>query len=117
MLASIMEDEAVEVFGVLFLTTKQRLIGYHEISRGTIDSTIVHPRELFRSALLAHAANIVVGHNHPSGDPMPSPDDHALTRRIVHAGEILGVDVVDHIVIGHDGRYFSFKEAGAMVCR
>lgn len=63
-----MEDEAVEVFGVLFLTTKQRLIGYHEIDRGTIDSTIVHPRELFRAALMAHAASIVVGHNHPNGE-------------------------------------------------
>jgi DNA repair protein RadC len=114
--ASLIEDEPVEVFAVLFLTTKQQLIGYHEVSRGSIDCTIVNPRDVFRAALLGHAASIVVGHNHPSGDPTPSPDDVALTRRIVQAGELIGIEVADHIVIGHDGRYFSFKEAGVMSC-
>ena len=115
--ASLIEDEPIEICGVLFLTTKQRLLGYHEVSRGSIDCTIVSPREVFRAALLSHAASIVVGHNHPSGDPTPSPDDHALTRRIVQAGEIMGIEVLDHIVIGHDGRCFSFKEAGVMSCK
>ena len=108
---SIMGEEAVEVFGILCLTTKQRLIAYHQISRGGIDCTVVSPREVFQMALLSHAATIVVGHNHPSGDPMPSPDDIALTTRVCQAGQILGVDVIDHVIVGDD-RYYSFKEGG-----
>ena len=106
---SIMGEEAVEVFSILCLTTKQRLIAYHQVSRGGIDRTPVSPREVFQVALLAHAATIVVGHNHPSGDPTPSPDDVALTRRLTQAGEILGVEVIDHLIIG-DGRYYSFRD-------
>jgi DNA repair protein RadC len=115
--ASLMEDEAVEVFGVLLLTTKQRLIAYHELSRGSITSTVVSPRELFQAALLVNASLVVVGHNHPSGDPSPSPDDRALTRHLIQAGEVMRMQVLDHVIIGHDGRYFSFKEAGELTCR
>jgi DNA repair protein RadC len=118
MFASLLEDEPVEVFGVLLLTTKQALIAYHELSRGSIDTTVAHPRELFKVALLANAAAVIVGHNHPSGDPSPSPDDRALTHRIVQAGELMGMEVLDHIIVGHDGRYFSFREAGEVfTCR
>ena len=110
---ALLQDEPAEVFGILCLTTKHRVIAYHEVSRGTLDSTLVHPREVFKAALLANAAAIVAGHNHPSGDQTPSPDDAELTRRLVAAGELLGVPVLDHVVIG-DGRYYSFKEAGRL---
>ena len=98
---------------MLCLSTKHRVIAYHEVSRGTLDSTLVHPREVFKAALLANAAAIVVSHNHPSGDPSPTMDDLEVTTRLVAAGEILGIVVLDHIVVG-DGHYFSFKEAGRL---
>ena len=110
-LASLLQDEPGEVFAILCLSTKHRVIAYHEVSRGTLDATLVHPREVFKAALLANAASIVLAHNHPSGDPAPSPDDMALTRRLVDAGRLLGVEVLDHIVIG-EGRYVSFRELG-----
>jgi DNA repair protein RadC len=110
-LAALLRDEPGEVFGILCLSTKHRVIAYHEVSRGTLDATLVHPREVFKAALLANAATIVLAHNHPSGDPAPSPDDMALTRRLIDAGKLLGVDVLDHIVIG-EGRYVSFRERG-----
>lgn len=109
---SILGEEAVEVFGILCLTAKQQLIAYHQISRGGIDQTFASPREIFQTALLAHANVIVLGHNHPSGDPQPSGDDRVLTERLVNAGKVMGVEILDHIIVGHDGRYFSFKEGG-----
>ena len=112
-LMTLLQDEPAEVFAILCLTTKHRVIAYHEVSRGTLDSTLVHPREVFTAALLAHAAAIVASHNHPSGDPTPSPDDVALTRRLVEVGDVIGIPVLDHIIIG-DGRYYSFKEAGRL---
>ncbi len=110
-LTALLQHEPGEVFAILCLSTKHRVIAYHEVSRGTLDATLVHPREVFKAALLANAAAIVLAHNHPSGDPAPSPDDMALTRRLVDAGKLIGVDVLDHIVIG-DGRYVSFRERG-----
>jgi len=112
-LMTLLQDEPAEVFAILCLTTKHRVIAYHEVSRGTLDSTLVHPREVYKAGLLANAAAIVAGHNHPSGDPTPSPDDVALTRRLVEGGEVIGIPVLDHIIIG-DGRYYSFKEAGRL---
>jgi DNA repair protein RadC len=108
-------DECAEVFVIVCLTTKQRLLCVHEVSRGSLDSTVVHPREVFRAAALANAAVIALAHNHPSGDPTPSPDDIALTARLVNAGAVMGINVVDHIIIG-EGSYFSFMEAGRL-CR
>jgi DNA repair protein RadC len=106
-------DQPTEVFAMLCLSTKHRIIAYHEVSRGTLDSTLVHPREVFKAALLANAAAIIVSHNHPSGDPSPTIDDLDVTRRLAAAGEILGILVLDHIIVG-DNRYFSFKEAGRL---
>jgi len=97
----------------LCVTTKHRVIAYHEVSRGTLDSTLVHPREVFKAAILANAAAIIVCHNHPSGAPSPSPDDVELTRRLVATGNLLGIDVLDHIVVG-DGRYYSLKEGSCL---
>lgn len=109
-----LQAEPVEVFGVLCLTTKQELIGYHEVSRGSLNASIVHPREVFKAGVMRNAAAIIVAHNHPSGDPTPSPEDVQLTDRLKAAGVLLGIDLIDHIVVGHDGRYYSFREAGRL---
>ena len=106
--------EAVEVFGLLCLTTKHRLLCYHELARGTLDTVAVEPREVFKVALLSNAACVVVGHNHPSGDPTPSANDNALTGRLASAGALMGIDVVDHIIVGDESRYCSFKEMGRL---
>src|SRR5258706_11469501 len=89
-LRTLLQDEPSEVFAILCLSTKHRVIAYHEVSRGTLDTTLVHPREVFKAAILANSAGIVLCHTHPSGDPTPSPDDLALTRRLVDAGHLLG---------------------------
>lgn len=112
-LMTILQDEPAEVFAILCLTTKYRVIAYHEVGRGTIDSVLVHPREVFKAALLAHAAAIIAVHQHPSGDPTPSPDDFTITRQLAAAGELLGIPLLDHLIIG-DGRFCSFKELGQL---
>ncbi len=104
---------AVEQFGIVMLDTKHRVIRIKVVSLGSLDATIVHPREVFREAASASAAAIVLFHNHPSGDPTPSADDLALTARIVSAGDIMGIDVVDHLILA-DHRYFSLLEAGRL---
>jgi DNA repair protein RadC len=113
-MSPVLEKEVVEVCYVLFLTTRNGLIRYHQLSRGGVSNTLVHPREVYQAALLANAACIVLVHNHPSGDPMPSPDDMAVTQRVRDAGELLGIELLDHIIIGHHGRYASFKELGQL---
>ena len=107
-------EEAVEVFGILMVDTKHRVTGWHGVSRGTLDSALVHPREVFCPAIRDMAAAIILAHNHPSGDPTPSRDDVALTKRLVEAGELLGIAVLDHVIIGDTGRYCSFKETGRL---
>ena len=104
---------AVEQFGVILLDTKHRVLKSAILTIGSLNATGVQPREVFREAALGSAACIVAFHNHPSGDPSPSPDDVALTRRLVAAGVVMGIDVVDHIILG-DVRYFSFKESGQL---
>jgi proteasome lid subunit RPN8/RPN11 len=86
-LRSLLQHEPVEVFAILMLSTKHQVIGYHEVSRGTLDSSLVHPREVFKAAILANASAIVLAHNHPSGNPTPSPEDHQVTQRLTRAGE------------------------------
>jgi DNA repair protein RadC len=103
----------VEQFGIVMLDTKQRVIRIKILSLGSLDSTVVHPREVFREAASASAASIVLFHNHPSGDPSPSPDDIALTARMVSAGGVMGIDVVDHVILA-DQRYFSLVESGRL---
>ncbi|MFA5907460.1 MAG: DNA repair protein RadC [Vicinamibacterales bacterium] len=99
----------VERCGVMLLDQKQRLIRATVISTGTLDSVAAHPREVFRAAAVASAWSVVVFHNHPSGDPMPSAIDRLVTRRLEMAGEVMGIELGDHIILG-DGTYFSFKE-------
>ena len=110
-----LQDEAVEVFGMLCLTTTYRVTCWHELSRGCLDSSLVHPREVFKVAILSNAAGLLLLHNHPSGDPNPSADDVALTRRLVDAGDLLGIPVLDHIIVG-DGRFVSLKQLGYVGC-
>lgn len=113
-MSPLLEPETCEVGYVLCLTTRMDLIGYHEISRGSVDSTPMYPREVFKAAVLVNAASIILMHNHPSGDPSPSSVDCALAERIREAGVILGIEVLDHIIIGHEGRYVSLKEQGRL---
>jgi len=100
-----------EHFLALLLDTRSRLIKTAEISVGSLDTSIVHPREVFREAMLASAASVVFAHNHPSGTAEASEDDVKLTRRLVEAGEIVGIDVLDHVIIG-DKNYLSMKREG-----
>lgn len=104
---------STEQFGVVLLDTKHRVIRSAIIARGTGNACIVQPRDVFREAALGGASAIAVFHNHPSGDPTPSPDDRELTRRLASAGVLMGIDLVDHIVLG-DQRYYSFREARAL---
>ena len=106
-----LEHEHVEVCLVLLVNTKHRLLALHELGRGTLDMCIVHPRDVFKAAILANAAGIIVGHNHPSGEPEPSEDDVALCVRLRDAARIIGIELLDFIIVG-EGRYFSFKETG-----
>jgi DNA repair protein RadC len=103
----------VERFGVLLLDTRHRLLRTRILSVGSLDASVVHPREVFREAIFAGAAAIVLFHNHPSGDPSPSRDDLSLTRRLVTAGDLIGIDVIDHVVLA-DSRYASMKEMGRL---
>src|SRR3989442_308341 len=105
--------ELQEVFYVLTLDTQSRVISCQEVTRGTLNASLVHPREVFRLAIAEGAAGIVVVHNHPSGDPTPSGDDRAVTKQLVDAGRIIDIPVYDHVVIG-GGRYVSFAEAGLL---
>lgn len=100
-----------EYFKILLLNTKNHVISKEEISVGSLSASIVHPREIFNIPMRKSAASVVLVHNHPSGDPSPSQEDLAVTRRLVDAGNILGVSVRDHIIIG-DGCFFSFREKG-----
>ncbi len=104
---------AVEEFGIVMLDTKHRVIRTRVVSVGSLDSTVVHPREVFREATAASAAAIVLFHNHPSGDPTPSADDLRLTSRMVSAGALMGIDVLDHVILA-DERYYSLVEAGRL---
>jgi DNA repair protein RadC len=100
-----------EVFYATHLDQRNQVLSCEEVSRGALAATIVHPREVYKSAILSSAAAILVAHNHPSGDPSPSEDDLQLTGRLVEAGKILGIPVLDSIIIG-DGRYYSMRDEG-----
>jgi DNA repair protein RadC len=100
-----------ERFGIVLLDGKYRLLRTEILSIGTLDASIAHPRDVFRTALLASAPALAMFHNHPSGDPAPSPADITLTGRLTAAGKVIGIDVVDHVILG-DGRWFSFRAEG-----
>jgi DNA repair protein RadC len=103
----------VEEFRVLALDAQNRITRDMLVTRGTLTGSLVHPREVFRLAIGEAAAGVIVVHNHPSGDPTPSPEDRSVTRQLVEAGRVLDVPVYDHVIVGGDG-YFSFAEAGLL---
>ena len=108
-----LRHETREVFRAVVLNSKNRVIRVATISIGTLNASIVHPREVFRAALAWNGAAIILGHNHPTGVSTPSQEDIAITKRLVKAGEIVGIQVLDHIIVG-DGRFQSLKELGVL---
>jgi DNA repair protein RadC len=106
-----LRHEQQEHFVVAFLDTKNKVIGRKTIFTGSLNSSIVHPREIYSEAIKRSAASIVVSHSHPSGNTQPSPEDISVTERLKEVGEIIGIPLLDHIIVG-DGCYFSFKEKG-----
>jgi DNA repair protein RadC len=114
LLAQYIGETDREVFAVALLTIRHRVLGLHTVSVGCLTSSLVHPREVFKPAILAGAAALLLAHNHPSGDPEPSAEDIALTRRLVSAGQLLGIEVLDHLILGESGRYVSLRERGVL---
>jgi DNA repair protein RadC len=117
-LSPLIADQPVEVFGVACISTRHRLLAWHVLSRGTRDSTPVSLPDVFLPACLTPGTTgVMVVHNHPSGDPTPSPDDARLTLRLCAAADVLDIALLDHLIVGDDGRYFSFHEAGQITKR
>ena len=105
------QDKAKEHFKLILLNSRNRVIDISTISIGTLTTSLVHPREVFKEAIMHSAASVVLAHNHPSGDPDPSEDDLKITKKLVESGKILGIEVIDHIIIGKIDHY-SFREKG-----
>ena len=112
-----MVSERVEVFTCAMVDAKLRLIRAEVISKGTLTASIVHPREAFRPAVRNAASGVIFVHNHPSGDPLPSDEDRRITGRLEEVGRILGIPLLDHVVVGAEGSYYSFADAGNLVPR
>ncbi len=110
MLAPLLEPQSVEFFVTVLLDVQNHVIGYDETSKGTLTSSLVHPREVFGPAVRFGAAAVIVAHNHPSGDPEPSNADRTLTKRLLEAGTLLGIPLLDHIIIGSNGSFRSLRE-------
>ena len=109
----LLRDLRHEIFKVVLLDAKHMVIRDWTVSQGSLTASVVHPREVFNIVVRESAAAVIFLHNHPSGDPHPSDEDHVLTRRLIAAGEVLGIRVLDHIIIG-DGRYVSFADEGLL---
>ena len=107
-----MSNQPTEIFVLLALNTKKYPIRCFLVSQGTIDCTIVSPRDVFQRALLVNAHSIIIAHNHPSGDPMPSKNDDKIADVLRKAGEFLEISVLDSLIIGDNGRYYSYEEDG-----
>lgn len=105
----LLRSEKKEQFYVMLLNIKNKLLGVERISLGTLNSTLAEPRDVFALAMSKNAAALILAHNHPSGDPAPSTDDKSTTRRMIEAGDVLGIKVLDHIIVGA-GRYYNFKD-------
>jgi len=117
-------DVALEIFRYLFaekdrehfitllLNTKNIIVGVHTVSIGSLNAAIVHPREVFKAAILRNAAGLICAHNHPSGNPDPSPEDNQLTNRLVECAKLMGIELLDHLIIGSGEAYYSYREEG-----
>ena len=114
LLAQYIGETDREVFVVALLTVRHRVLGLHTVSVGCLTSSLVHPREVFKPAILAGSAALLLAHNHPSGDPEPSAEDIALTRRLNSGGQLLGIEILDHLVLGEAGRFVSLRERGVL---
>jgi DNA repair protein RadC len=114
MLAQYIGEVDREVFVIAMLTVRHRVIGLHTVSVGCLTSSLVHPREVFKPAILAGSAAILAAHSHPSGDPEPSSEDISLTRRLAAAGQLLGIELLDHVILGEAGRFVSLRERGVL---
>jgi DNA repair protein RadC len=114
MLAQSIGESDREVFVIAMLTIRHRVLGLHTVSVGCLTSSLVHPREVFKPAILSGSAAILAAHPHPSGDPEPSTDDIALTRRLAAAGQLLGIELLDHLILGEGGRFVSLRERGVL---
>lgn len=108
-LRSTLKDKAKEHFKLVILDSRNRIITITNVSTGTLNANLAHPREIFKDAISHNAASVILCHNHPSGDPEPSEDDLKITKQLTEAGKILGIEVLDHIIIGQE-KYFSFKD-------
>ncbi len=106
-------DTDREHFVVFLLDRKNNVIGFNTVSIGSLKAATVRLAEVFKPAILDNASAIICGHNHPSGDPAPSPEDRAMTKQLVDGGKLLGIEVLDHIIVGHDG-FYSFADDGAL---
>lgn len=109
------EGPTQEYFGVLCLDSQNRVSHASVVSVGLLNSSLVHPREVFMRAILSNAASIILGHNHPSGDLSPSPEDREVTEQMVAAGRLLGIPVRDHVILGDGGAFTSFLEVGLLL--
>ena len=109
----ILSGETKEMFYVMLLNIKNRVLKFEKISMGSLTASIVHPREVFEAAVRYHAAAMLLVHNHPSGDPTPSREDISVTQRLVKAGKIMDIQVIDHIIVG-DNTFTSMKEKGLL---
>lgn len=108
-------NETQEIFMVLFLDSINKVVGYQKVTTGLLNSSQIHPREVFKSAILSNSASLILFHNHPSGTAKPSSKDRLVTTQLIEAGKILGIIVLDHIIVTSDfNDYFSFKEEGFM---
>ncbi len=103
-----------EHFVVLLLNSKNRFLGLNTVSVGRLTSAVVRPPEVFKPAMLANAAAVILSHNHPSHDPTPSAEDRAITARLVQVGDLLGIRVLDHVIIGDETQWYSFQEQGEL---
>lgn len=108
-----MADNDRESMWLACLDVRNKITCLHRVSEGTLNASLSHPREIYKVAVLSNSAHILLAHNHPSGDPSPSSDDISITRRIREAGDILGIKLLDHIIVGDD-RFYSFAEAGGL---
>lgn len=108
-----LDSQAEEIFCVLALDTKNKIIGAFEVSRGSLNASIVHPREVFKRVLLLNANGLVIAHNHPSGEPIESTEDVKITKRLQDGAELLGLNLLDHIIVGEE-TFISFKEKGLL---
>ena len=113
-LGNLLTDADREHFVAVALDARNQIIGANVVSIGSLSASIVHPRELMKFAINANAASIILAHNHPSGDISPSKDDIEMTLRMVRAAEIMGIEILDHLILAHGGYYFSLKEKGLM---